>query len=924
MFGVEEDPTIATRAKQNAVDKSLIPIILTEDGFIVDEIITSPPLTDQAEETSVQFAEEAETYAEAYAETTEPPSLHVLFQTDRYLALYELAWQNLEKNAGPHLHFLQSVSHNFHNTLAETPGIELLREQVELVPDPARTEDFLRNIPFMQGEEFITPEWVGGVFGQMLPYFRTAISQYPGTVANYYESRLQDLAVPERIFFHLVENKKSDVPFAFMATYSEKVDGRLIHRPLKEALEIYEDRTETLLPLLAPLMKIEKESLLIRELLASGELFYPLHFTKEEAYAFLKEIPIFEKHGVKCRVPNWVMTKRNTFTSAVRLNKPKARLGKDELLAIQPELRLGDEIVTPAEIASYLQMTEGLHLIKNRWVEVDHNHLRRLLADYEKLEKTYANQTLSPQELLKLGIQASLEQDAKNKNKHEHQHQHQHQHQNEDAEVPVVSHEIFLRAFRDVLKRSEQSPVVALPETFQGQLRPYQEEGRKWLHRMTDLSLGICLADDMGLGKTIQILAYLDEEKGKGKRHLLVLPTSLLGNWEEEIKSFAPTLPYTIYHGGSREISPCLTITTYGTVRTDETLKAVEWETVILDEAQAIKNPSSKQTQAVKNLQSQMHIAMTGTPVENDLMDLYSLFDFINPGLLGTKRQFGSYVKSVEDGSSSYQTLRNVVSPFILRRLKTDRSIIKDLPDKVELNEYVDLTNKQTVLYRKVLADLEHVLAKAEGIDRKGIILQTLLHLKQILNHPSQYSGDQAFKPSDSNKFVRLGEICETIYERREKVLIFTQYREMTAPLAKYLETIFKKPGLVLHGGSTPEDRTEMVKEFNAKDKYVPFMVLSLKAGGTGLNLTGANHVIHFDRWWNPAVENQATDRAFRIGQKKNVFVYKFISRGSVEEKIDELIAGKTELADTIIQENKAPALTELSTTELMDLFTLS
>lgn len=875
--------------KQNTINDFQIPIIFTEDGFIVDDIII--PVSEGEDE-------------------PEAPTLHQLFRADRYLALYELAWQNLEKNAGTHLNFLQSVSHAFHNTVAETPGIELLREQLEPVHDPAKTEEFIQGVPFMQGEEFITSEWLAAVFGQMLPYFRTAISQYPGTVASYYEDRLQDLSVPERIFFHLVENRKSDVPFAFMATYSEKVDDKLIHRPLKEALEIYEDRTETLLPLLAPLMKIEKESILIRELLASGELFYPLHFSEKDAYAFLQEIPIFEKHGVKCRVPNWAKTKRNTFTSALRLNKLEARLGKDELLAIQPELRLGDEIVTPSEIDSYLQMTEGLHLIKNRWVEVDHNNLRKLLADYEKLEEEYADKALSPQELLKLGIQGSLGQDTNSNN--------------DELDVSTISHEVFLRAFRDVLKRNEQSPVVSLPESFRGQLRPYQEEGRKWLHRMSDLSLGICLADDMGLGKTIQILAYLDQEKDKNKRHLLILPTSLLGNWEEEIKAFSPTLPYTIYHGGSREISTCLTITTYGTVRSDETLKAVEWETVILDEAQAIKNPGSKQTTAVKGLQCQMHIAMTGTPVENDLMDLYSIFDFINPGLLGSKRQFANYVKSVENGNRSYQNLRNVVSPFILRRLKTDRSIIKDLPDKVELNEYVDLTNKQTVLYRKVLADLEHALTNADGISRKGIILQTLLHLKQILNHPSQYSGDQIYKPTDSNKFVRLGEICETIYEKREKVLIFTQYREMTAPLAKFLETIFKKPGLVLHGGSTAAERTEMVKVFNAKDKYVPFMVLSLKAGGTGLNLTGANHVIHFDRWWNPAVENQATDRAFRIGQKKKVFVYKFISRRSVEEKIDELIAGKTELADTVIQENKAPALTELATKDLMQLFTLS
>jgi non-specific serine/threonine protein kinase len=352
-----------------------------------------------------------------------------------------------------------------------------------------------------------------------------------------------------------------------------------------------------------------------------------------------------------------------------------------------------------------------------------------------------------------------------------------------------------------------------------------------------------------------------------------------------------------------------------------EQLRSRKWDLVILDEAQAIKNPAAGQTKAVKKLEAHYRIAMTGTPIENKLDDLWSLFDFLNAGLLGTAKEFSGYAKNIKE-SGSYAKLRSVVSPFILRRLKTDKAIISDLPDKVEIKAYTALTSKQTLLYRNFAKELKHALETADGIKRKGVVLAAIMKFKQICNHPDQYLGQSSFKSTASGKFEKLQEICETIYEKRERVLVFTQFKEMTKPIADFLGTVFERRGLTLHGGTVVKKRTEMVDRFNGSE-YVPFMVLSLKAGGVGLNLTAANHVVHFDRWWNPAVENQATDRAFRIGQTKNVMVHKFVTTGTIEEKIDAIIEEKQKLAGDIVASTGENWITEMSNDELMKLFAL-
>lgn len=314
---------------------------------------------------------------------------------------------------------------------------------------------------------------------------------------------------------------------------------------------------------------------------------------------------------------------------------------------------------------------------------------------------------------------------------------------------------------------------------------------------------------------------------------------------------------------------------------------------------------------------------MTGTPIENDLTNLWSLFDFLNKGLLGTSSEFRDFSKKLSDDKQGYQKLKGIVSPFILRRVKTDKNVIADLPEKLEQTEYISLSKKQTVLYRKQVSELERILSDEQSkMQRRGAVLAAILKLKQICNHPDQFLGQTAFDPSESGKFAMLKEICETIYEKRERVLIFTQYREITEQLAQYLEKIFHRKGLIIHGGVPAKKRSKLVDEFNGEN-YVPFMVLSVKAGGTGLNLTAANHVIHFDRWWNPAVEDQATDRAFRIGQKNNVLVHKLVSKGTVEEKIDELIKSKRELSYNIIGSDGEKWITEMSDRELLKLLRL-
>ncbi|MBF0201502.1 MAG: DEAD/DEAH box helicase [Desulfamplus sp.] len=537
------------------------------------------------------------------------------------------------------------------------------------------------------------------------------------------------------------------------------------------------------------------------------------------------------------------------------------------------------------------------------------------------------------------------------------------------SDISISSGE-WLASVLEKMTSPQQIPDMKPAKGFKATLREYQQKGLNWLGFMDALGFGGCLADDMGLGKTIQVLAFLStlkknglkkvdkSDKGADVEHnktaastenaktghhgntrnasLLIIPASLMSNWLSEIQRFFPELVcfpahpdyvthlQTLLDKTTDDLNGYdLVITTYALSKKYEWLRDYPWHYIILDEAQAIKNPATKQTRAVKQLKARNRIVMSGTPIENRISDLWSLFDFLNPGLLGNKTEFTRFSKALKDDPEGYSRLRRLVSPYILRRLKTDKSVISDLPEKVEMKVYAGLTKKQVLLYKNALTDLETYLENSQGIQRKGVVLSSLMKFKQLCNHPDQFVGTGEYKEADSGKFSRLREICETIHEKRERVLIFTQFKEMTQPLRHFLKTVFNRDGVVIHGSIPVGKRKKIIEQFQ-DDAYCPFMVLSLKAGGVGLNLTRANHVIHFDRWWNPAVENQATDRAFRIGQKKNVLVHKFITTGTIEEKIDKIIEEKKDISDKVVSSSGEALITEMDNEDIMELFKLS
>ncbi|MFO0845771.1 MAG: DEAD/DEAH box helicase [Gemmataceae bacterium] len=474
------------------------------------------------------------------------------------------------------------------------------------------------------------------------------------------------------------------------------------------------------------------------------------------------------------------------------------------------------------------------------------------------------------------------------------------------------------------------------PAGFHGTLRPYQVRGYSWLHFLRQWGLGACLADDMGLGKTIQTLALLQREWLLRKRpSLLICPTSVVANWKKEAERFTPELPVLIHHGGQRTKSAAfakqvekyaLVISSYSLLHRDRELFAqVKWAGVILDEAQNVKNPETKQSQAARSLPAEYRIALTGTPVENHVGDLWAILEFLNPGWLGSRSDFRKRffipIQAEQDADAALR-LKRLTTPFILRRLKTDKNVIADLPEKQEMKVFCTLTREQATLYQSVVNELNEALESADGIQRKGAILATLTKLKQVCNHPVQFLKDATAIPGRSGKLARLTEMLEEVIDAGDRALVFSQFTEMGEILKSHLQETFGKEVLFLHGGVPREQRVRMVERFQDEEDGPRIFVLSLKAGGTGLNLTRAQHVFHFDRWWNPAVENQATDRAFRIGQTKNVQVHKFVCVGTVEEKIDEMIESKQSVAARVVGA-KEDWLTEMSNDQLRDLFKL-
>ncbi|MGN0502986.1 MAG: DEAD/DEAH box helicase [Ruminococcus sp.] len=856
--------------------------LITKEGFRVDEVVYSE--------------KEIKNMAEDFAKVP-------------YETLYELAFQKCPDYFDTAGLFLHQLAEGFVEELTRISGLELSRENTELTPCGDRIEILLNSVPFAFGTENVTRTWIKRQYRKLLAVFKKQISAYQGKVSLYLAEKSQKLHIPERIFFHLVESREEEFPFAFLATYATKGEGgRVRHVPLQYALTEYRENRAKLLELLSCLNRAAEESILIGELMESGELFHPLLLTSEEAYEFLQSVPVFEQFGISCRIPNWWKKRNSTVALSVKMGEEKpSLLGLNAVLHMTPSLTVGGVPLTETEIQNLLLQTEGLSFIKGKWIEVNHERLKVLL---KQMKQYSGNVTLL--EALRSDVMSSVTTD--------------------DDETPVITNGKWLSGLLKNLRNPQKLKRIAVPKGFNGELRPYQEVGYRWLIQMNQLGFGACLADDMGLGKTVQILAFLEAlrfQNPKGKV-LLIVPASLLGNWQKEAARFTPGLSVEILHGAHaktlteryKKSNAFLTITTYRMAMSIEALAESFWDCIILDEAQAIKNPSAKQTRQIKKLNSRMRVIMTGTPIENDLSNLWSLFDFLNKGLLGSFEEFKRFCRGLEQKPEGYAKLKSMIAPFLLRRVKTDKNIISDLPEKLEQIDYVTLSPKQAVLYRKLLAETQEKVLKSDGLQRKGLVLSLLLHLKQICNHPDQYLGSEEYSPSQSGKFELLRQLAQTICEKRERVLVFTQFRELTEYLDVFLAEIFGRKGGVIHGGVSVKQRNEIVERFQS-ESYVPYLVLSVRAGGTGLNLTNANHVIHFDRWWNPSVENQATDRAFRIGQDKNVMVHKFVCKGSVEEKIDALISSKKELAENVIGAGGENWITEMSNEELLNLLRL-
>ena len=586
-----------------------------------------------------------------------------------------------------------------------------------------------------------------------------------------------------------------------------------------------------------------------------------------------------------------------------------------DVAEIKWEMALGDEKISLAELQSLAQLKVPLVQWRGQWIEVNGAEIKAALAFWKKKDKT----ELTVRDLLKMALHGGE--------------------MASDLPFLGVSADGWLKELFDSLAVGGTAfSELEAPAQFQGTLRPYQVRGYSWLHFLKKWGLGACLADDMGLGKTVQTLALIQHawENGERRPVLLVCPTSVVTNWLKEAQRFTPNLPVAIHHGGQRSRGQkfaatvkkqALVLSSYGLLHRDaELLQGVKWAGVILDEAQNIKNAGTKQAQAARTIPADYRIALSGTPVENNLMDLWSIMEFLNPGFLGAqehfREKFALPVQVFRDSAATTQ-LKRITAPFVLRRLKTDKTIVADLPDKIETKVYCQLNKEQASLYAAVLKEDEEAALAAKGVERQGRILALITKLKQICNHPRQFLGDNSVIAGRSGKLARFEAMLEEVMAAGDRVLLFTQFAEMGRILQEHLQMFLNREVLFLHGGVSRNGRDSLVERFQEQaGNDLPVFILSLKAGGTGLNLTGANHVFHFDRWWNPAVENQATDRAYRIGQKKNVAVHKFVCAGTFEEKIDALIEKKQALAAEVVGAGEG-WLGKMSNDELRDILAL-
>ncbi|TDC75751.1 DEAD/DEAH box helicase [Actinomadura sp. 7K507] len=638
------------------------------------------------------------------------------------------------------------------------------------------------------------------------------------------------------------------------------------------------------------------------------------------AFRFLRQAaPMLSAAGFGVLLPQWAGKAKLGMKLSTRSEDPEASSGAavasgfdmKAMVDFRWDLAIGDDSIDEAELEELARLKTPLVRLRGQWVELDERQLEAAL-DFLRHPR---RGRMSAAEAIRAVI-----------------------HADEDA-LPLTGVDAH-GALGDLLSGEADRRLTPMrtPDELDAELRPYQERGLAWLTFMNELGLGALLADDMGLGKTISVLSLLVHERENGARPdptLAILPMSLVGNWQREAARFTPKLRVYVHHGTGRHrgedlaeavAGADLVLTTYGTAARDaETLAEIGWERIICDEAQALKNSGTRQARAVRSIPARTRIALTGTPVENHLTELWSIMEFANPGLLGPRSAFRQRFAIPIEREGDEQAalgLKRATQPFILRRLKTDKSIISDLPEKQEIKVYCNLTTEQASLYQATVDDMLQQIAEAEEKKRRGLVLATMAKLKQVCNHPAQLLKDGSRLPGRSGKLERLEEICAEVLEQGEKALVFTQYAEFGSMLQPYLAARLERPVLWLHGGTSKQGRDDLVQRFQDDDEPAIFL-LSLKAAGTGLTLTAANHVVHVDRWWNPAVEDQATDRAFRIGQTRNVQVRKFICVGTMEERVDEMIERKKALAESIVGTGE-DWLTELSVAELRDVLRLS
>jgi SNF2 family DNA or RNA helicase len=657
--------------------------------------------------------------------------------------------------------------------------------------------------------------------------------------------------------------------------------------------------------------------------------------TTDEAYTFLRQCaPQLQRAGFGLLVPPWWNKPGTQLGMRLKLGSSSKLTGEaavaqghmslHNLVRYRWQLSLGDTELTREEFEALVALKAPLVQIRGQWVQLDPEQIEAAIRFWQEQD---IEGTLSLHEALKLGLDGD---------------------ETERNGLPLAGVEMdeWLQSWLNRLQGDERLSLLSPPDGLQATLRPYQQYGFSWLHFARRWGLGVILADDMGLGKTVQTLALTQQLKEEMDGELpapilLICPTSVVTNWEQEKEKFAPNLRTVVHQGSDRlrgnEFAAVarqrdMVLTSYALARRDEaSLKQIDWFGVVLDEAQNIKNPQTKQARVIRGLPAAFRLALTGTPVENRLSELWSIMQFLNPGFLGGRKKFRqNFTLPIEKygDEEAARRLRQLTRPFILRRVKTDPTVIQDLPDKQEVKVYCHLSEEQATLYEAVVADALAEIEKQEegGIARKGLVLSMLMQLKQLCNHPAQYLHEtEAYDPLADNgrsgKLDRLTSLLEEILAEGDRLLIFSQFTEMTELLKKYIQQQFGVPTLYLHGGVPAKKRAALVEQFQS-ESGPPIFLLSLKAGGTGLNLTRANHVFHFDRWWNPAVEDQATDRAFRIGQTKNVLVHKFVCLGTLEERIDAMIEEKKALADSIIGSGEN-WLTELSTADLRSLVSL-